>query len=521
MGRGTKRLIALGAFAAFAIATGVAGAAGTLFQPYHAVDVGSWPEAVATGDVTGDGRTDVVMTTGYYSDPANDFRVWVFAQTEGGVLSVPVSYSTGGTKRPKSVAVGDITGDGRADVVVAIDGSAVQVYAQLADGTLGMPVSHPTPNARLVRLGQLDADGRLDVAALGWGTNTVSVLLNDGAGGLQAPVQYAARHAGYEDLEVGDVTGDGRHDLVVMSGQSYAVPNLSVLAQQAAGGFGAPAEYRVDTNLEATFNTKGIGIGELSGDDRLDVVASFGGNQPSSRMAFFTQTEEGTLADPIVYTSYDIPEPVEVGDVDLDGRADVVTLHGGWNRAGVYPQHVVGGFAGEDLYPIPYASHYESHGLALDDVSGDGRPDVVLADYNNGLVVLYSEPAEPPPPPPPPPVADVGVDVTASGSRVRPKKSFWFDVKVTNAGPDPTAAALVVQLTGGATSLIESSSDCTLQAQTVTCSYAALASGASTTVRVSGIAPKSGTVRAAASVDGAVDDPNAANDTDSASIAVR
>jgi hypothetical protein len=113
------------------------------------------------------------------------------------------------------------------------------------------------------------------------------------------------------------------------------------------------------------------------------------------------------------------------------------------------------------------------------------------------------------------------VDVTASGSRVRPKKSFWFDVKVTNAGPDPTAAALVVQLTGGATSLIESSSDCTLQAQTVTCSYAALASGASTTIRVSGIAPKSGTVRAAASVDGAVDDPNAANDTGSASIAVR
>jgi hypothetical protein len=518
MGRGTRRLLAPVALAAFAIATGVAGAAGTLFQPYHAVDVGSWPEAVAIGDVTGDGRADVVMTTGYYFDPANDYRVWVFAQTESGSLATPVSYPTS-QKRPKSVAVGDVTGDGSPDVVVGLDGLGVQVHPQIAGGMLGAPTTYPTSNGRLIRLGHLDSDGRLDVAAVGWGTNTVSVLLNDGVGGLQAPVQYPVQHAGYEDLEVGDVTGDGRHDLVVMSGQTYAVPNVNVLAQQSGGGFGAPAEYRVDANLEGPFNTNGIGIGELSGDERLDVVASFGGNSPSSRLAFFTQTEDGTLAEPIIYASYDIPEPVEVADVDLDGRDDVVTLHGGWNRAGVYPQHVAGGFAGEDLYTIPYASHYESHGLALGDVSGDGRPDVALADYNHGLVVLYSEPAEPPPPPPP--SADIGVDVTASTSRVRPRKSFWFDVKVTNAGPDSTGAALTVQLSGGPTSLIENSTSCTVQSQTVTCSFAALAAGASTTVRVNGLAPKSGTVRAAASVDGAVDDPNAANDADSASILVR
>jgi hypothetical protein len=206
----------------------------------------------------------------------------------------------------------------------------------------------------------------------------------------------------------------------------------------------------------------------------------------------------------------------------LDGRSDVVTLHGGWNRAGVYAQHVVGGFNTEDLYPIPYASHYESHGLALGDVSGDGRSDVVLADYNHGLVVLYSNPVQPPPPPPPPPPkADVGVDVTASDTRVRPKKGFWFDVKVTSAGPDATSASLTVALTGGATSLTENGSACSVQAQTVTCSFASLAAGSSSTVRISGIAPNKGTVVAWATVDGAVEDPNAANDADSASLVVR
>jgi Domain of unknown function DUF11/FG-GAP-like repeat len=494
--------------------TGVAGAAGTLFQPYQALDVGSWPEAVAIGDVTGDGRADVVLTTGFYFDPANDDRVWVFAQTDGGSLAAPVSYATGSTATPSSVDVGDVTGDGRADVVVGLDGTGVQVYAQLADGTLGGPSLHATTNGDLVRLGQLDGDGRLDVAAVGWGTNTVSVFLNDGAGGFQAPVQYAAQHAGYEDLEVDDVTGDGRHDLVVMSGQLYAVPNVSVLAQGAAGGFGPAAEYRVGTNVL----TNGIGVGDVTGDGRADVVASYGGNRPSSNIAVFRQSEAGTLESPVAYASYDIPEPVEVADVDLDGGADVVTLHGGWSRAGVYAQFA-GRLTAEDLYEIPYASHYSPHGLAVGDVSGEGSPDLVLADYNHGLVVLYGN--TPPPPPPPPPSADVGVDVTASGTRVRPRKSFWFDVKVTNAGPDATAASMTVQLTGGATGLSENSASCSLQGQLVTCSFSSLAAGSSTTVRISGVAPKTGTLTAAATVDGALDDPNAANDHDSASLPVR
>jgi FG-GAP repeat len=46
--------------------------------------VGSWPEAVAIGDVTGDGRNDVVMTTSFYFDDAHDYRLWVFAQATYG-----------------------------------------------------------------------------------------------------------------------------------------------------------------------------------------------------------------------------------------------------------------------------------------------------------------------------------------------------------------------------------------------------------------------------------------------------
>jgi len=81
------------------------------------------------------------MTTSYYFDPDNDFRLWVFAQGFDGTLEPPASYATSATYTDgaESVAVGDITGVGRADVVLGLGGLGVQVFPQDASGTLGAP----------------------------------------------------------------------------------------------------------------------------------------------------------------------------------------------------------------------------------------------------------------------------------------------------------------------------------------------------------------------------------------------
>ena len=514
MGGGVLRRLGAAFACLLALAAVPAAAADSNFQPYEAYWVGSWPDAVAIGDVTGDGRNDVVMTTHFDFDDANDYRLWVWAGRSDGELAAPVSYPTAATyaSGPDSVAVGDVTGDGRADVVLGLAGLGIQVFPQSA-GVLGEPSFTPIADSGRLRLGRLDGDARLDVATLGWGTNTVSVLLNDGAGGWRAPASYPAQHGGYDDLEVGDLTGDGRDDLVVMSGQLYSAPNLSVLPQLVTGGFGAAAEYRVGTNV----NTQGIGIGDVTGDGRKDVVASYGGNRPAASLAVFAQTSAGTLAPPAAYPSYDIPEPVEVADVDLDGRADVVTLHGGWNEAGVYRQQPGGTLGAEELSVIPYASHYEPHGLAVGDVDGNGSPDVALADYNHGLVVLRNVRAAGPPP-----SADVGVDVVAPSPRVKPGKAFTFTATVTNAGPDSTAVTLVVQVGGAPSNLAASGTGCTVAGTTVTCALGTLVRGAKTTVSIYGTAgARSSTLTATGTVDGAAADPNAANDRDSASIQVK
>ncbi len=357
-----------------------------LFEPYTAVATGSWPEAVAIGDVTGDGRNDVALVTSFYFDAANDYMLFVFPQLPNGTLDAPVKYPAAGTygSSPETVAIGDVNNDGRNDVVVGNAGDAIGVFYQNPSGTLDPVSLHPTADSKCVRIADLNHDGRLDIVGGGWGTDTVTVLLQQAGGTLAAPVVYSAPHAGWDDLEVGDLNGDGWADVAVTSAQGVATVSISVLYQQGDGTLGG----LVNRSIAGPEWPSGVAVGDVSGDGRKDLVASYGGNQPSSGLAVFAQDGSGVLAaSPTTYASYDIPEPVEAADVNGDGKPDVLVLHGGWNALGVYLQ-TAGALGSEVLEPVPYASHYNPHGLAVGDIDSDGRPDVVLADYNNGLVIL-------------------------------------------------------------------------------------------------------------------------------------
>ena len=86
--------------AATAVAVACAGsAAGSTVGAARVIAFGSSPDAVALGDVTGDGRKDVVLTTGYANDPTRDFHVVVFAQQADGTLAAP-----SGTRRQEPTA---------------------------------------------------------------------------------------------------------------------------------------------------------------------------------------------------------------------------------------------------------------------------------------------------------------------------------------------------------------------------------------------------------------------------------
>lgn len=129
-----------------------------------------------------------------------------------------------------------------------------------------------------------------------------------------------------------------------------------------------------------------MAVGDVTGDGRADVIANVGGNSPDSRVHVLGQSS-GQLAAPVTYPVYDLPAPgpMALADIDGDGRLDLVIPHVGFGRLGVMLQRSDGRLGADQLFGIPDASNYDVRGLAVGDVNGDGRPDVVIANYNYGL----------------------------------------------------------------------------------------------------------------------------------------
>jgi hypothetical protein len=349
-----------------------------LFQGYTTNSTGSYPEAVAIGDLNGDGRKDVAMCTSFFSN-TNDNSVLIFFQNASRQFDPPVRYAAGASAY--SVAIADFNGDGRNDIAVGKKTAGIRVFTQDSNGAFTNFTDYPTSYANFICSGDFNNDGLADLAGIGFSDSKVALFLQTN-GALVLATNYDASYSGNNDIEAGDVNNDGLMDIVVMNGQSYATPNVSVLLQT-NNGFSAPIIY----DLGGTELTAGVGVGDIDGDERNDIVVSYGGNRPTSKIATFQLTSVGVITNR--FSSYDIPEPIVVADMDLDGRADIVTLHGGWQTLGVYWQNTNGTLSDEQLFqPIPYASKYSPHGLAIGDINSDGMPDAVIADYNHGLIVL-------------------------------------------------------------------------------------------------------------------------------------
>ena len=133
-----------------------------------------------------------------------------------GTLRAPITQDAGGV--PRAVALGDVDGDGKQDLVVAnTHPPEVDVIINQGGGVFAPATRHPArAPVNALAVGDLNGDGKLDVAAASASTASASVLLNQGNGRFAAPISYPAGPNPIA-IELVDLNSDGKPDLVAVS----------------------------------------------------------------------------------------------------------------------------------------------------------------------------------------------------------------------------------------------------------------------------------------------------------------
>jgi hypothetical protein len=288
------------------------------FQPEVLYATGAQSGYVITGDLNGDGKIDVaILCSGVVSvllgNGDGTFQPHIDSPVDQGILAF-------------SIASGDFNGDGKLDLVVGYQdpsSNAVSVLIGNGDGTFQLPIDYATGNEPgSVAVADFNRDGKLDIVAANFavfGGHTVSVLLGNGDGTFQPQVQYTTSN-GALSVIAADFNGDGKVDLAVdcACGTSKVCGRpgvISILLGNGDGTFGTHVDY------DAHEFPYTVIAGDFDGDGILDLAVA---NLDSSDMSVLPGLGNGKFGQAVNFPALANAVGATTGDFTKSGKLDVV-----------------------------------------------------------------------------------------------------------------------------------------------------------------------------------------------------
>ena len=370
--------------------------------------------SVTVGDVNGDGKPDLLVTNNCVDQNCATGNVGVLLGHGNGTFQAAVTYATGG-EEPESAALADVNGDGKLDLLVAnaicAPGCAtggVGVLLGNGDGSFQSAVTYDSGGfgAESVAVRDVNGDGKPDLlvantcvidGAFNCVNGSVGVLLGNGDGTFQAAVSYGSDGTGAASLAVRDVNGDGNQDVLVANAcgnngnYGCMIGSVGVLLGHGNGTFRAAVNY-----TSGGYEPDSVAVRDLNGDSNPDlVVASQCDNSGNCNGVVGVLLGDGNGAfQPVV--TYDSggyqAQSVAVADVNGDGKSDLVVANACAN-SNCTNGGVVGVLLGNGDGTFQAAMSYGSGGqeaesVAVADVNGDGKFDLVVANGDGSVGVL-------------------------------------------------------------------------------------------------------------------------------------
>ncbi len=360
------------------------------FVPKADFTTGSNPQSVATGDLDGDGKADMAIVNA----ASNTVSVLRNTSTSGTIsFAAKVDYATG--LRPQGIAIGDVDGDGKLDLLAVTTISTVSVFRNTStSGTISFAakVDYTTGSSPYsIAIGDMDGDGKPDLAIANYGSSTVSLFRNTSTSGtvsFAAKVDYATGN-NPQSVSIGDLDGDGKADMAVAN---YNSNTVSVFRNSSTSGvisFAAKVDYTTGSTPQS------VSIGDLDGDGKADMAVA---NYYSNTISVFRNTSvSGTasFAAKADYTTGNNPQNISIADLNGDGKPELAVVNYGLNAVSVLRNTGTSGaisFAAK----IDYATGSNPYSVAIGDLDGDGKADMAVANYGSNTVSVLRNQADAP-----------------------------------------------------------------------------------------------------------------------------
>jgi len=304
-------------------------------------------------------------------------------------------YSSG-APAAVAVSVADVNHDGHPDLIVLnvatpLAGS-VGVLLGNGDGTYQTVVNYgsggPTPIA--LDVVDVNGDGKPDIVVLNDSCaepncsngHAIGVLLGNGDGSFQPPVIYASGGSRVTSMTVADVNGDGKPDLLVAESASDLEGAVGVLLGNGDGTFQPASMFPT-----GTFGARFLVVADLNGDGKPDLTITDNpdtGQEPGV-VGVLLGNGDGTFRTVVTYSSGgNDARQVAVEDLNGDGHPDLVVLNYLNSTLGV----LLGNGDGTFQPAVTISVGGPATSFTVGDLNGDGKPDLAVATYNGGVNVL-------------------------------------------------------------------------------------------------------------------------------------